>query len=92
MEEVETSYYVRFPCVNRPGVIGEIARILGNFNINISSAHAEVDKAGSADFGYVHIFIEKAREKAILEATDTIKNLDIVQERIKFFRILEEMK
>ncbi len=92
LEKIETSYYIRFPCVNRPGVIGEIAHILGKHKINISSAHAEVDKSGNVDFGYVHIFIEKAREEHILKAINAIKNLDIIQERIKFFRILEDIK
>jgi len=90
IEEVETSYYLRFPCLNRPGVIGEIANILGEYKINIGSAHAEVDRIKGAKYGYVHIFIEKVREKAIRSALDTIKDLEIIQERIKLFRILEE--
>jgi hypothetical protein len=51
-----------------------------------------VDRSSNVDFGYVHIFIEKAREEHILKAINAIKNLDIIQERIKFFRILEDIK
>jgi homoserine dehydrogenase len=90
ISEVETSYYLRFPCMNRPGVIGEIANILGEFKINIGSAHAEVDREKGVEFGFVHIFIEKVQEKAIISALERIKDLDVVRERIKFFRILED--
>lgn len=92
MDKVETSYYIRFPCLNRPGVIGEITSILGSFNINISSAHAEIDKSKGMEFGYVHILIEKAREKYIIEAIDEIKKQEIILDRIKYFRILEDME
>jgi homoserine dehydrogenase len=91
MQEVETSYYIRFPCVNRPGVIGEIARILGGFNINIGSAHAEVDTFKGSEFGFVHIFIEKTKEKFITKAIDKIKKQEIILDRIKMFRILEDI-
>ena len=41
INEIRTSYYVRFPCIDRPVVMGEVTTIIGTHNINITSAHAE---------------------------------------------------
>jgi len=40
IEEINSGYYLRFTCLDIPGVIGRIATVLGENNINISSAHA----------------------------------------------------
>ncbi|MGD9488370.1 MAG: homoserine dehydrogenase [Calditrichaceae bacterium] len=90
IKEIQTSYYLRFPCVDKPGVIGQIANILGQYSINIGSAHAEVDKKANNDsFGFVHIFVDNSKEKDIHEALDKIRELDIIKDRIKLFRILD---
>ncbi|MCB0282837.1 MAG: homoserine dehydrogenase [Calditrichae bacterium] len=88
--EIETSYYVRFPCVDKPGVMGEITTIIGKHKINISSAHAEIGKLDNKVIGYVHIFLEKTRESHLYSAIEKIKALKLIQGEIKFFRILDE--
>ncbi|HES58877.1 MAG TPA: homoserine dehydrogenase, partial [Caldithrix sp.] len=62
IEEIRSSYYVRFPCHDKPGVIGSIATVLGNYDINIGSAHAEVEKDSPEKTGFVHILIDDAIE------------------------------
>ncbi|MEJ2054364.1 MAG: homoserine dehydrogenase [Calditrichaceae bacterium] len=88
IEEIRSSYYVRFPCHDKPGVIGSIATILGNFNINIGSAHAEVDMDSPSKQGFVHILIDDAMERDVKNAIEEISKQDLVRDRIKFFRIL----
>lgn len=88
IEEIRSSYYVRFPCLDKPGVIGSIATILGNYDINIGSAHAEVDKDSPLKQGFVHILIDDAVERDVINAIDEISKLDLVRDEIKFFRIL----
>ncbi|MBN2426546.1 MAG: homoserine dehydrogenase [Calditrichaceae bacterium] len=88
MDDIKSSYYVRFTCEDKPGVIGQITSIFGDFNINISSAHAEIDEEfGPENAGYVHIFIDHAREKDVMLALDKIQQLTIMQNKIKYFRI-----
>ena len=88
IEEIRSSYYVRFPCHDKPGVIGSIATLLGNFDINIGSAHAEVETNSPAKRGFVHILIDDAIERDVINAINEISKLDLVRDEIKFFRIL----
>ncbi len=89
IDDIVTSYYLRFPCVDRPGVMGEITHAIGNHNINITSAHAEVGRINGKVIGYVHIFIDHAREREVHKALAVIRGLKLIQGKIKYFRILE---
>jgi homoserine dehydrogenase len=87
MDEIVSSYYIRYSCVNKPGVFGQITRILGDNGINITSAHAEVDKDTAPDIGIVHIFVDEARELDLKNALEKIQKLEIIHSDSKFFRI-----
>jgi len=89
MQDLESSYYVRFPCSDRPGVFGKITSIFGRYNINISSAHADIAKELPPHSAYVHIFVNNAREKNFKRAISYISKLDFIISDIKYFRILE---
>ncbi|NOX89455.1 MAG: homoserine dehydrogenase [Calditrichaeota bacterium] len=90
IEDIESAYYIRFPCIDKPGVIGLIATVLGKNNINIASAHAEVDKSVSDSIGFVHILIDHARERDVLKSIEAVKKLSIIRGKVKLFRILKE--
>lgn len=90
IEDIECSYYLRFPCIDKPGVIGKITSMLGEYNINIGSAHAEVDKTHASHLGFVHILVDQALERDIKDALNEIEKSDFIKDRIKFFRILRE--
>jgi len=91
IEEINSGYYLRFSCLDIPGVIGRIATVLGENNINIGSAHATRKKEKiSGKTGYVNIFIESAKEKDILSAISQIKKFKIVKGETTVFRILGE--
>ena len=90
IREIRTSYYLRFPCIDRPGVMGEVTTIIGNHKINISSAHAEIGKYNGKIVGYVHIFLGNTVESDVYDALEEIKMLQLIQGDIKFFRILED--
>lgn len=89
IDDIKTSYYIRFPCKDEPGVMSKVTTIIGNRKINISSAHAEVDKYSYPDLGLIHIFLDEAQEKNVKAAMKEIKNLDLVKGDVKIFRILE---
>lgn len=88
MDEITSAYYVRFPCKDLPGVVGKITTAIGTANINLASAHAEVNKKEFPDIGFVHILIDEAYESAIQGAIREISKMDIIKGRIKYFRIL----
>ena len=88
MEDIVSAYYIRFPCIDEPGVVGKITTALGDADINLASAHAEVDKKVYPDLGYVHILVDSAPEHAVIKAIRSIEQMDILKGRAKFFRIL----
>jgi len=88
MDEIISSYYIRLPCHDRPGVIGKITSVLGKFKINIGSAHAEIDMQSPMQMGFVHILVDHAKEKDVQKAMNEISNLDLMREKIKYYRIL----
>ncbi|WP_456439385.1 homoserine dehydrogenase [Caldithrix abyssi] len=91
IEDVESAYYIRFPCQDKPGVIGLIATILGKNKINIASAHAEVEKTYANSIGFVHILIDRAKEKQVLKSIRDVEALNITKGKVKLFRILKEV-
>ena len=91
IEEIKSGYYLRFTCLDIPGVVGKIATVLGENNINIGSAHAtRKEQKISGKTGYVNIFIESAKEKDILSAINQIKKFKIVKGETTIIRILGE--
>jgi homoserine dehydrogenase len=88
MDEIISSFYIRFPCHDRPGVIGKITSVLGKFKINIGSAHAEVDMQSPMQMGFVHVLVDHAKEKDVQKAMQEISNLDLMRDKIKYYRIL----
>ena len=91
IEDINTSYYIRLPCIDRPGVMGEVTTIIGNHNINITSAHAELDKDIDGSVGFVHIFLEDSQEKEVRKALKQVKNLQLIKGNIKMIRILDNV-
>ena len=91
IEEIISGYYLRFTCIDIPGVMGRIATVLGENNINIESAHASKVEQKDEPIASVHIFIEFAREKDIIAALRQIKKFKIIKGRTRVFRILKEV-
>ena len=77
MDEVETAYYLRMQVSDKPGVMADIARILGDAGISIE-AILQKEPAVGADRASVilltHTVVERQMNRAIgqIEALDTI--------------------
>jgi homoserine dehydrogenase len=91
IEDIQSGYYLRFSCIDVPGVMGKIATALGDNNINIESAHASIKEAKEEKISYVHIFTEPSPEKHIQESIRQIKKLKVIRGEINFIRILGEV-
>ncbi len=85
MHEIVSRYYLRFTTVDRPGVVAQIARVLGNFGIGISSMMQPEGR--HVDTVAIVIMTHEAREADIRSALAEIDLLEVVQEQSHFIRI-----
>ena len=86
MDDVETRYYLRLSVADRAGVLAQIARVLGDNNISISSAiQLEADTA--AQTAVIVIMTHPALEKGMQSALAALQKLDVVREISNFIRV-----
>ncbi|MFQ5735836.1 MAG: homoserine dehydrogenase [Thermodesulfobacteriota bacterium] len=89
MESLETSYYIRFLAVDRPGALSKVSGVLGAHNISISSVIQRDRKTGGAV--PLVIVTHNAVERELRAAIDEIQKMDIIQDKIVFIRIEENL-
>jgi len=86
MDEIETQYYLRMNCADRPGVLAQISKILGDNMISIASAiQKEADAA--AQTAEVVLTTHPSSEKAMRQALNQIEQLEVVREISNFIRV-----
>jgi homoserine dehydrogenase len=86
--ELESRYYLRFGVVDRPGVLAQLAGMLGEHEISIS----EVVQEGQRDEGRpvtVVVTTHRARERNVQAALGIIDRLPTVRDRTRLLRIFE---
>jgi homoserine dehydrogenase len=86
--ELEARYYLRFGVVDRPGVLAQLAGMLGEHDISIS----EVVQEGQRDEGRpvtVVVTTHRARERNVQAALGIIDRLPTVRDRTRLLRIFE---
>jgi homoserine dehydrogenase len=87
--DLESEYYLRFMVVDRPGVLAQIAGILGRRQISIASViQRQRDEGGAVP---VVIRTHHAREKAVRQAVRAIDRLAVVRARSTVIRIEESL-
>ena len=90
MDQLFTPYYMRFSVSDQPGVLAQLAGILGKHEISIESMvqpHRHEDDAVPIVF-MTHI----AEEKSIKAALDEIGKLDVVKEEPLLIRVEENLE
>ncbi len=88
MDEIETQYYLRLNCADRPGVLAQVSRILGDNMISIASAiQKEADEA--AQTAELVLTTHPSLEKAMRQALHQIEQLEVVKEISNFIRVEE---
>jgi homoserine dehydrogenase len=86
MSEIITRYYIRMNIADRAGVLAQIAGVLGDHNISISSAiQEEADEL--AQTAEIVIMTHPAQEKAMLKALEELDCLEGVKEINNFIRV-----
>lgn len=89
MSELITRYYIRLTVADRPGVLAQIAAVLGNAAISIASV---LQKETDADAGTAELVImtHEAREESMQRALAVVAKLDAVPEIGNFVRVEEQ--
>lgn len=85
LAQCDGEFYVRFDVADRPGVVADIARILGDENVSIAS----MIQRGRARDGKVPLImtLHKSKESAVAAALEKIGRLDSVSDEPCAIRI-----
>jgi len=86
MSDIETRYYLRMNVADRPGVLAQIAKILGDHQISISSVIQKVTDSMTQTAEIV-IMTHPAKESAMRQALDEVVHLAVVREISNFVRV-----
>ena len=87
MSEVETRYYLRINVADRPGVLAQIAKALGDHSISIASAIQKETDDGAAQTAEIVLMTHPARESAMQQALGKLDKLSVVKEISNFIRV-----
>jgi len=86
MSEVKTRYYLRLNAPDRPGVLSQISKVLGDNSISISSViQKESDLV--AQTAIIVIMTYPAKEKEVQKALKQLRQLPEVNEVSNFIRV-----
>ncbi|HKN87253.1 MAG TPA: homoserine dehydrogenase [Nitrospiraceae bacterium] len=85
MEEISSLYYLRFMVVDRPGVLSQIAGVLGQHGISISSVIQKGRKEGQTV--PVVIMTHTAREREVQSALYEINRMPFISEPTTLIRV-----
>ncbi len=86
MSELETRYYLRVEVADRPGVLAQISKVLGDRLISISSVIQKVADS-TTQTAEIVIMTHPAKEAATQQALNELAHLPIVREISSFIRV-----
>ena len=90
MAEVVSHYYLRFGVSDQPGVLAQIAGILGKYNISIASMIQPERRVGGAV--PIVLMTHEAKEADIRAALDDIDRLEVIKEPSHLIRIETDLE
>ncbi|MGH2458201.1 MAG: homoserine dehydrogenase, partial [Chloroflexota bacterium] len=84
--ETRSRYYLRCQVTDQPGVLAQIARVLGDHGISIASVmQHETDE--TARVAEIVIMTHQAAERGMAAALDVIRTLEVVRDLSAFIRV-----
>jgi len=91
VEDLVSRYYLRLTTLDKPGVLGRIAGILGRCGVSIASVYQNVEDGGLSGAKQVPIVLitHKGREKSVQMARRVIDRLPSVRKKTSLIRILD---
>jgi homoserine dehydrogenase len=88
MSELKTRYYLRLNAPDRPGVLSQISKVLGDNSISISSV-IQKESNFATQTAIIVIMTYPAKEKGMQKALKQLKQLPEVSEVSNFIRVEE---
>jgi len=82
--EGEGEYYIRLEVVDRPGVLGKISTVLGNYGVSIASV---VQRGKDERVVPLVLITHKVDRKRLDLALEEIKKFDMVEEVASILRV-----
>lgn len=86
IEDIETSFYIRFSALDQPGVLSDITKIMADAGISIEAIIQREQPAGE-DYVNVIILTNVTKEKLLDAAVEHIKHLETVRGNVSFVRV-----
>jgi len=90
MEEVVTSFYIRFSALDRPGVLSKVSGILAQNEISISSVIQQGRKINGAV--PIVMMTHEARERDVRRALRQIDRLRVILGKTVVLRVENELE
>jgi homoserine dehydrogenase len=86
IQDIETSFYIRFSALDQPGVLSDITSIMANAGISIEAIIQREQPAGEQ---YVNVIIltNATKEKFLDAAVEYIEQLETVRGSVTFIRV-----
>lgn len=91
MEDIVTSFMLRFTALDQPGVLAGIAGVLGKNGISIESM-VQTARHNGGEAVPIVIMTHEAREGAIREALAEIDQFDFIAEKSRLIRIEDNLE
>jgi len=85
MDDIRTRYYLHFSTVDRPGVLANIADLLGRHNISIASVVQKERKV--AHIVPIVMLTHEAREQDMQQALRKINSLKVIKRKTALIRL-----
>jgi homoserine dehydrogenase len=86
IEDIDTSFYIRFAALDKPGVLSDITKIMADAGISIEAIIQREQPAGE-DYVNVIILTNVTREKLLDAAVENIEQLETVRGNVSFIRV-----
>ena len=86
MTDLETRYYLRMTVAERPGVLAQITKVIGDLHISVASiVQKEIDYDDLK--AEIVIITNLAREASVQDAISQLEQLDVVLEVGNMIRV-----
>ena len=86
MDDVETAYYLRLKAQDKPGVMADIAHIMGDNHISIEAILQKEPQSGEATAGII-MLTQRIQEAQMNRAIAAIEGLDSVSGQVTRIRV-----
>ena len=86
VSDVESAFYLHLEVADRPGVLAQVAEILGLQGVSIKS----VVQKGLGDDARLEMVVHRVFESKFLAAVDLIGRLEFLRSRPRVIRVIEE--